>query len=74
MTQENWDPLAQIESPELLSATLKRQIKNILESYTGGWPGRSSGFQMIVTTPQVACRKPVDGGWPASLEAGLRHL
>ena len=30
-----WDPLETTLSPELLSASIKRQIKNILKSYTG---------------------------------------
>lgn len=35
MGLKNWDPLEEKFSPELLSATMKRQIKNILKSYTG---------------------------------------
>ena len=35
MQTENWDPLDQNLDSELLSATIKRQIKNILKSYTG---------------------------------------
>lgn len=31
----NWDPLETDLSPELVSSTIKRQIKNILKSYTG---------------------------------------
>ena len=35
MNTENWDPLAGNLTSELISATIKRQIKNILKSYTG---------------------------------------
>ena len=35
MNIENWDPLAGDLTPELVNATIKRQIKNILKSYTG---------------------------------------
>jgi hypothetical protein len=35
MTMTNWDPLEENLSSELYSATIKRQIKNILKSYTG---------------------------------------
>ena len=35
MNMENWDPLEGNLSSELVSATIKRQIKNILKSYTG---------------------------------------
>ena len=35
MDLKNWDPLKEVLATELLSATLKRQIKNILKSYTG---------------------------------------
>ncbi len=35
MALENWDPLETDLSPELVSSTIKRQIKNILKSYTG---------------------------------------
>lgn len=35
MELNNWDPLAAEVSSELVIATMKRQIKNILKSYTG---------------------------------------
>lgn len=35
MSAANWDPLAEQLSAEIVSATIKRQIKNILKSYTG---------------------------------------
>lgn len=35
MKLNNWDPLETDLSSELVSATIKRQIKNILKSYTG---------------------------------------
>ena len=38
MSTENWDPLEPLEgnlATELVSTTIKRQIKNILKSYTG---------------------------------------
>ena len=35
MQTENWDPLEENLTSELISATIKRQIKNILKSYTG---------------------------------------
>jgi hypothetical protein len=35
MDLKNWDPLKEVLATELFSATLKRQIKNILKSYTG---------------------------------------
>ena len=35
MELKNWDPLEVGPSPELVSATMKRQIRNILKSYTG---------------------------------------
>ena len=33
--ERNWDPLEENLTSELVSATIKRQIKNILKSYTG---------------------------------------
>jgi len=35
MELKNWDPLEEKLSPDLVSSTLKREIKNILKSYTG---------------------------------------
>jgi len=35
MELKNWDPIEEGLSPELVSATIKRQIRNILKSYTG---------------------------------------
>ena len=35
MELKNWDPIKEGLSPELVSATIKRQIRNILKSYTG---------------------------------------
>ena len=41
----NWDPLETTLSPELLSASIKRQIKNILKSYTGWFDALSELIQ-----------------------------
>ena len=35
MNAENWDPLEENLTSEVVSATIKREIKNILKSYTG---------------------------------------
>jgi len=40
-----WDPLAYSATPELVGATIKRQIKNILKSYTGWYDPLSELIQ-----------------------------
>ena len=40
-----WDPLDYTPSPELVGATIKRQIKNILKSYTGWYDPLSELIQ-----------------------------
>jgi len=45
MSLKVWDPLEEKFSPELVSSTLKRQIKNILKSYTGWYDPLSELIQ-----------------------------
>jgi hypothetical protein len=44
----NWDPLEENIAPELLSASVKRQIKNILKSYTGWFDPLSELLQNAI--------------------------
>ena len=58
MKLENWDPLETCLSSELVSATMKRQIKNILKSYTGWFDPFSELIQNALDA--VDNRKQID--------------
>lgn len=58
MDLNNWDPLEEGLSAELISATMKRQIKNILKSYTGWYDPLSELIQNALDS--VDNRKQVD--------------
>jgi hypothetical protein len=45
MTLTNWDPLKYSLSEEIVGAVTKRQIKNILKSYTGWYDPFSEMLQ-----------------------------
>jgi hypothetical protein len=61
MELKNWDPLAMDLSSELVSATIKRQIKNILKSYTGWFDPLSELIQNALDA--VDNRKQLDQGY-----------
>ena len=57
MRFENWDPLDTNLSSELVTATIKRQIKNILKSYTGWFDPLSELIQNALDAVDIRKRK-----------------
>lgn len=53
----NWDPLESDLSTEIVSATIKRQIKNILKSYTGWYDPFSELIQNALDAVEARRRK-----------------
>ncbi len=57
MKLENWDPLDTDLPPELVTSTIKRQIKNILKSYTGWFDPLSELIQNALDAVDIRKQK-----------------